>query len=333
MINDKLTGAADATPREIIEGLVLTIQFQYRRLTLLLAVSSFVLCIATASHGQEKDGGVPRRNGPTTKDYPAKHNLITVTDKIYSGAEPDDDEAFESLRALGVKTIVSVDGARPDVVTAHKHGLRYVHIPIGYDGVTREAGAALARVVREAKAPIYVHCHHGQHRGPAAAAVACIASGAADGREALNILERAGTGKEYPGLWRDVAAYCPPPSDARPPALKEIAEVDSLPAAMAQIDRAFDELKLSQQADWSIPPNHPDLAPAAQATLVREQFHEASRLLSSKHDARFKEWLSAAEAGSRDLEAALRGDDKTHATRSFQQLQNACKQCHAAYRN
>ena len=333
MINVEPTGAAEATPRQIVKEFVLSIQVLHLRLMLLLAVTPFMVCATAAGHGQEKDSGVPRRSGPTTKDYPSLHNLITVTDKIYSGAEPDGDEAFESLRALGVKTVVSVDGARPDVATAHKHELRYVHIPIGYDGVTRDAGDAMARVVREAKAPIYVHCHHGQHRGPAAAAVACIASGAADGREALKILERAGTGKEYPGLWRDVAAYSPPPSDARLPALQEVAKVDSLPAAMAQIDRAFDELKLSQQADWSVPPNHPDLAPATQATLVREQFHEASRLLSGQHDARFKEWLSAAEAGSRDLEAALRGDNKTQATRSFQQLQNACKQCHAAYRN
>jgi protein tyrosine phosphatase (PTP) superfamily phosphohydrolase (DUF442 family) len=333
MINAESTGATEATPRQIVEGFVLAIQLLHRHLKLLLALSLSAICAATAGRGDEQDSDVPRRNGPTTKDYPSLHNLITVTDKIYSGAEPDDDEAFESLRALGVKTVISVDGARPDVATAHKHGLRYVHIPIGYDGVTRDAGAALARVVREAKAPIYVHCHHGQHRGPTAAAVACIASGAADGRKAIKILERAGTGKEYPGLWRDVAAYRPPLNDARLPALKEVAEVDTLPAAMALIDRAFDELKLSQQADWSVPPNHRDLAPATQATLVREQFHEASRLLSGQHDARLKEWLSAAEARSRDLEAALRGDDKTQATRCFQQLQNACKQCHAAYRN
>ncbi len=292
-------------------------------------------CVAaTAGWSFEKGAkSVPREDGPASKDYPSLHNLLAVTERIYSGGEPEGDDAFEALRQLGVKTIVSVDGARPDAARARKYGLRYVHIPIGYDGVGAEAGAALARVVREADAPIYVHCHHGKHRGPAAAAVACIAAGEADGRAALEILKRAGTGKEYPGLWRDVAAYRPPPAGAKAPPLLEAVEVSSLASAMARLDRAFDELKLSREADWGVPAEHPDLVPLAEATLVREQFHESARLLSGKRDARFKQWLSEAEAISRELEAALKTADKPQATQSFQRLEKACKQCHAAYRN
>jgi hypothetical protein len=39
-----------------------------------------------------------------------------------------------------VKTIVSVDGGKPDVETARKHGIRYVHLPIGYDATDCTAG-------------------------------------------------------------------------------------------------------------------------------------------------------------------------------------------------
>jgi protein tyrosine phosphatase (PTP) superfamily phosphohydrolase (DUF442 family)/cytochrome c556 len=276
---------------------------------------------------------VPRTAGPTSKEHPALHNLIAVTKRIYSGSEPDDDAAFESLQKLGVKTIVSVDGATPDVASARGRGMRYIHIPIGYDGVPAEAGAALARVVREIDGPIYVHCHHGRHRGPAAAAIACIAAGAADGRQALNVLTKAGTGKEYPGLWRDVAAYKPPAADAKLPELHEVARVGSLAAAMAKIDRTFDELKLCQQADWMAPVEHPDLAPRAEVALVREQFREAARLLTKDHDARFKTWLAEAEATAGAIESALQSDEPDKATRSLQQLETSCKRCHAAYRN
>src|SRR5262249_15241787 len=151
---------------------------------------------------------------------------------------------FASLAKMGIRTVISVDGARPAVDAAHAHGLRYIHIPIGYDGVPTRAAAALARAVREAEGPIYIHCHHGKHRGPAAAAVACIAARNVSGIDALQILELAGTGKEYPGLWRDVVACTAPSADEKPPELVEVAEVDSLAAAMAGVDRHWDNVKL-----------------------------------------------------------------------------------------
>lgn len=276
---------------------------------------------------------VPRAAGPTSKTYPALHNLIAVTKRIYSGGEPAGEEALESLDKLGVKTIVSVDAARPNVDAARSHGIRYIHIPMSYDGVSPEAGAALARVMREVEGPIYIHCHHGKHRGPAAAAVAAIAWGATDARQARAILEQAGTGKHYPGLWRDVARYQPPPPNAKLPELREIAEVDSLAAAMAKLDRAFDELKLCQKAAWDSPAEHPDLVPRAAAALVREQLRESARLLAEDRDARFKAWLTEAEATASKLEAALQNERPQAATAGFQMLEKACERCHAAYRN
>ncbi|MGN6547279.1 MAG: hypothetical protein ACTHK7_19660, partial [Aureliella sp.] len=71
------------------------------------------------------------------------HNVWRLSGRVLSGSEPEDDAGFAELVALGVKTIVSVDGIAPRVELAEKHGLRYVHIPIGYDGVPAEAARAL----------------------------------------------------------------------------------------------------------------------------------------------------------------------------------------------
>lgn len=274
-------------------------------------------------------------DGPTEKDYPELHNLLQVTDRIYTGGEPGSDEAFASLARLGVKTIVSVDGARPNVEAARKHGIRYVHIPFGYDGITEEAGRSLARLVREVEGPLYVHCHHGRHRGPAGAAVACIAAGAADGKEALAVLERAGTSKDYGGLWRDVEKYEPPPKDAELPELVEIAEVGSLVAAMAQIDRASDNLKLCEAVDWQTPPKHPDVAARQEALLLREGFRETVRQLAESNDRgdAFLAWMTEAEQSAEKLQAALESDDKDEARAQFTSIQDQCKRCHAKYRN
>src|SRR5947209_839442 len=66
-------------------------------------------------------------------EAPGLHNVFRLTDKLYSGSSPDGDEGFASLQRLGVKTVISVDGARPDVERAHQFGMRYIHLPIGYD--------------------------------------------------------------------------------------------------------------------------------------------------------------------------------------------------------
>jgi hypothetical protein len=266
-------------------------------------------------------------------DRPGLHNLVEASPHIYSGSEPHGDEAFASLAKLGVKTVVSVDGARPQIELAAQHGLRYVHIPIGYDGLGKEAGLALARVAREAEGPVYIHCHHGQHRGPAAAAVACMAADGRGGTEALKILEVAGTGKQYAGLWRDVEGFAPPAAGDDLPELKEVAEVGSFAAAMAKIDRNFDNLKLCQQAEWSVPPDHPDIVPAQESLILKEGLREAVRNLTADRNVEFKTWLAETEALAMSLEEAVRRRDAPAATAEFKRLEASCKQCHGKYRN
>jgi protein tyrosine phosphatase (PTP) superfamily phosphohydrolase (DUF442 family) len=261
------------------------------------------------------------------------HNLMQVTSRLFSGSEPHGEEGIASLQKLGVKTIVSVDGAKPQVELARQYGMRYVHIPIGYDGVPEEAGQMLARLVREVEGPFYVHCHHGKHRGPAAAAVACIAASDMSNKEAREILVRAGTSKDYAGLWRDVASYSPPPADAELPDLVEVAEVESFTAAMAQVDRAFDNLKLCRDAKWTVPADHPDIVPAQESLLLQEGLHEAGRTAGEDYDEQFKRWLADSEALAIELRSALVAEDKELATERALLIEQSCKQCHTRYRD
>jgi hypothetical protein len=273
---------------------------------------------------------------PAPTATPHLHNLLKLTPTLYSGSEPHGEQAFAELATLGVKVVISVDGAKPDVASAKKHGIRYVHIPIGYDGIPQEAGLAFARVVREtgtAGQPIYVHCHHGKHRGPAAAAAVCIAAGAATNEEAKEILVTAGTSKDYPGLWRDVAAYVTPAPDAQLPELVEIATVGSLTAAMSSIDRGFDNLKLSQAGGWKLLPDHPDIVATQEAIIVREALHESGRNLAAGYDAEFAAWLREAEGLAARLEAQLKASDSPAAAQTMVKLEASCKQCHTKHRN
>lgn len=304
--------------------------------TLALTLSICAVCgCADRAAAPSSPAPAPQQTfAPTKKSAPAGiHNLVHASPRIFTGSDPEGEAGFASLAQLGIKTIASVDGARPNVEAARRHGMRYVHIPIGYDAIPPQAGEALARLVRDTAGPIYVHCHHGQHRGPAAAAVACIAAGETTAQQGRVILELAGTGKNYPGLWRDVAAYRPPAKNAALPELHEVAEVESYAAAMAKIDRNFDNLKFCQEADWSVPAEHPDLAPRQEALILKEGLREALRNLVADQPAELRAWLGEAASTAAAIEQALQRNEGAAATELLKALEQSCKKCHNKYRN
>src|SRR5262245_36049218 len=106
----------------------------------LLIVTGLVVGLAASLVADEKPAATPQK-------IAAEHlpNAYRIAEKVISGGLPDGDAGFAELEALGVKTVISVDGMTPDVEGARKHGLRYVHLPHGYDGIPSERGQELAK--------------------------------------------------------------------------------------------------------------------------------------------------------------------------------------------
>src|SRR5690606_22494127 len=143
------------------------------------------------------------------------HYVYHLRPNVISGSEPHGDDPLAELARMGVKTVLSVDGQAPDHQTAAKYGLRYVHIPIQYKGITQEEMLKIAKTFREAEGPFYVHCFHGKHRGPAAAAIGRILlDGAPREVAAAEMRQWCGTGAEYDGLYRAVLTQELPDADA-----------------------------------------------------------------------------------------------------------------------
>ncbi|PQO43137.1 hypothetical protein [Blastopirellula marina] len=274
--------------------------------------------------------------GPAEKqvDPPGVHNLFQVTPRVWSGSQPHGAEGFESLEKLGVKVIVSVDGAKPDVAEAKKHGLKYVHIPFGYDGVPANAQAQLAEVMKQYPGQIYFHCHHGKHRGPAGVAIACLAEGSLTTAQAEAFMHQAGTSGDYAGLWKNVHEFQLPPAGTPRPMLVETAQVESLAAAMAGIDRVYDNLVLLSKANWKPPADHPDLSPVEEALLMREGLYETGRLLpSDKYDLKFRKLLKESEDIATGIETKLKAGQTAGLNADLAKLKQACTACHVDYRN
>jgi len=272
---------------------------------------------------------------PTPIHRQGLENAHWLTDKVLSGAQPEGDAAFGELAALGVKTVISVDGAKPDVDGARKHGLRYVHLPIGYDGVPQGRALELAKAIEELDGPIYVHCHHGQHRGPAAAVVACVVAGRMDNARALRTMTTLGTGPQYAGLWASAReARKADAEDLRrlPVEFRETSPIPPLAEAMVGLDGVLERMELSAKAGWKTPPGHPDVDPPHEALRIREILAELLRTEEIRsRPAEFRELLERSRASAERLEAALRGPEPADPV--FAALKKSCADCHRPYRN
>lgn len=309
-------------------------------LSLLTSLALLVLVLSSQSADPPAESKLPAA-GAKPVDLTGIHNVIHVSDKLYSGSAPEGKEAFETLKKLGIKTILSVDGAKPDVKLAKDVGLKYVHMPIGYDGVSQEMAVKLAKAVRDLDGPIYIHCHHGKHRSPgAAAAIRYCLDDKCTVAQAVDIMKRAGTDPKYKGLF-DAPNALKRPSKEDLDKLKiefpEVAVIPALAGAMVEIDERWDHLGLIRKANWLTPKNHPDLDPPHEALQLFEHYRELARRPEIvKREKDFKAWLADSEKASAELEAALRDKakpDTKAAEKAYQSVRSLCADCHAKYRD
>jgi len=275
---------------------------------------------------------------PIPRELPGLHNVLRVDDRLISGSSPDGDAGFASLHQLGVRTVISVDGARPDVERGRRHGLRYVHLPVGYDGVPRQHALRIARAVRDLPGLVYVHCHHGKHRGPAAAAVARLCLDERCGADdAVAFLQQAGTAPNYKGLYASAEQLrrpTPGEIDAVPADFPEVAEVNSLVRLMVEMDQRFGRLTLAQKTGWKAPADHPDVDPPHEAVQLWELHREAARLPEVKgRPEGFRLLLAEGERQAKSLADSLAGNDTDAATAAFAASKKTCAACHAHHRD
>jgi protein tyrosine phosphatase (PTP) superfamily phosphohydrolase (DUF442 family) len=309
-----------------------------------MSLSIVVLLAVLVSSGPPQVGAdddwKPKRVESTTVP-----NLFQISKKVYSGGLPAGEKAFEELKSLGVMTVISVDGAMPDVESAEKAGLRYIHLPHGYDGISETRVLEIAKAIAESPGPVLVHCHRGKHRSPAASAVACTAIGEIKPEQAIKVLEVAGTGKNYLGLF--AAAKNAKSVDPRVIRDLKVEFKSKMPApplveAMGELEVNLERLELLEKNHFQPLATQPDLEPSHLALLLREGYTELLRRpeLKSKPEA-FQQMMREAEASAKSVEAALvdwktakyAGSPPSGFASHFGALSQSCKKCHEAFRD
>ena len=266
------------------------------------------------------------------------HNVFHLSEQVISGSEPHGDEAFERLAAMGVKTILSVDGKVPDEESAARHGMRYIHVPIHYSGISEDELVRIAKTFREAEGPFFVHCFHGKHRGPAAAAVGRMVLDGATREQALAEMRQwCGTSSKYEGLFRTVA------SGEMPSTASTVRYAWDFPAAhplggfrqaMVEVARHWDNLVALEERDWQTDPKHPDVDARNEAAKLADLFARANGLpevQSSPED--FRDWMDTSVEEAGRLQQSLEAGEGAKASKALRNVKQTCGSCHAGYRN
>ncbi len=315
-------------------------------MSMLKRSSVVVICVMGALLAMGSCAGLgsgPESSGPALSavepvDLTGLENVILVNEGLISGGVPQGDAGFDSLRSLGVRTIVSVDALAPDADRARVRGMRTVHLPVGYDEIGDGRAFELASAMRDLPRPIYIHCHHGKHRGPAAAGMAMVGTGELTHTQASELLTRAGTSPDYPGLYECVA-YAPVFDEstfgARTVMFVERAEVEGFAAIMAEIDRVMSHMSAVSRAGWAVPPEHPDLVPSAEAGRLTDLLRSsAADPEAMGRDEAFRELLDACIARAADMERKMAaGAEGRDLSRSLGLVARSCRDCHVRYRD
>jgi hypothetical protein len=293
-------------------------------------------------------------NGPKRlADKTHLPNAYQLTEKVVSGGLPEGEVAFKELADLGVRTVISVDGAKPDVAMAKKFNMRYVHLPHGYDGVPDDRAKELAKAVKDLPGPIYIHCHHGKHRSPAAAVVACVGVGTIKPEDAKAILKTAGTSENYRGLYQSAEETRKIDDKVLDDLKIEFREIEKIPAmaqSMIAVEHLHNNLKKFKAAGWKLLPKEPALTPAHEALLLREQFTELLRTDELKKlPEGFQKLTRDAEVAGEEFEKILldlakadtantaKGDSNPDlvkkADAAFEKVTVNCASCHKSFRD
>lgn len=123
-------------------------------------------------------GGTPKEkdeNRPAEWGIPIQReglpNLHKVSDRLYRGAQPEE-QGFDELKKLGVKTIVNLRGSEKDLKHIIGKDFNYYHIPVNTLFPGREEFAYFLEIVsRPVNWPVFVHCKHGADRTGTAVAL------------------------------------------------------------------------------------------------------------------------------------------------------------------
>ncbi|MDQ0588087.1 dual specificity protein phosphatase family protein [Variovorax paradoxus] len=133
-------------------------------------------------------------------------NLHRITPTLYRSAQPRIADVA-ALKALGIRTIVSLRSFNDDRKVFAGSGIRLVRVPINTWSIDDAKVLRALVAIREAEkqGPVLIHCMHGADRTGVVAAAYRMAVQGWDKESARLEMLRGGYG--YHTLWRNIPRY------------------------------------------------------------------------------------------------------------------------------
>jgi protein tyrosine phosphatase (PTP) superfamily phosphohydrolase (DUF442 family) len=136
-------------------------------------------------------------------DVPGVSNLAEVAPGLWRSAQPDA-VGFKNLRAMGIKTVVSLRRLSSDRPALRGLGLRYRHIHFAPWHAEEEDVIAFLKIATDpANQPVLVHCQHGADRTGTMVAIYRVYVQRWAMSEAMQELPRFG----FHSIWHNLRLY------------------------------------------------------------------------------------------------------------------------------
>ncbi len=90
-------------------------------------------------------------------------NLYRVSPQIYRSEQPDQ-EAFQYLKSLGIKSVLNLREYHDDKDEAGGTELKLYHYPLATGSVKEAQLIEILKIIKRAEKPLLIHCMHGSDR-------------------------------------------------------------------------------------------------------------------------------------------------------------------------
>lgn len=133
-------------------------------------------------------------------------NLYEVDDGFYRSEQPAKDD-LEQIRALGIKTIISLRGFHSDEHIITDPDITLIRIPIHTWNISDKDVIAALDAIQQARlqGPVLLHCQHGADRTGLISAMYRIIYQSWSKEDALDELQNGGYG--FHSIWQNIPAY------------------------------------------------------------------------------------------------------------------------------
>ena len=243
---------------------------------------------------------------------------------VWVGGQPHPGIGEAALAALGIRSVIVVDALAP---LADSDSIVRVHMPLKYSGIDAMESGQLAHLVGSLERPIYIHCHHGTNRAPAAAAVGLVCTGEWSNEQGLSLLERSGTDDAFKGLFESVLAAGVLKKADRPVYDGASVRIEDLAVSMAAVEDAFLELEQASKQGWL------DADAPAEAARLVDLLRVSFERTSLNEDLLFRKLAEGSIERAAELEASLLAGERDLSLKRFMAVEATCSACHDRFRN